>query len=219
MGCGRVGAGLASVLVAEGHEVSVIDKNPDSFLRLDSEFQFPGRKITGMGFDRDVLRRAGAEEADAFAAVSSGDNSNIISARVARESFGIDRVIARIYDSRRAEVFERLGIPTIATTPWTTRRFFRFLTGSAEAEPWADPTGSVVLTVREVTRGLIARPIHEVEAAADCRVVAVTRYGDCFIPDGSFLLQDEDLVHVAVTAEDADFFGPRLLDREGLFDD
>lgn len=217
MGCGRVGAGLATVLVAEGHDVSVIDKNPDAFRRLGTEFD--GRTVTGMGFDRDVLRAAGAEEAEAFAAVSSGDNSNIISARVARESFGIDRVIARIYDSQRAEVFERLGVPTIATTPWTTRRFYRFLTGSAEAEPWADPTGSVVLTVRETPERLVARRVEEVESAVDCKIVAVSRYGECFIPDSSFVLQDEDLIHLAVTAEDADFFGSRLLDREGLFDD
>lgn len=217
MGCGRVGAGLAGDLAASDIDVTVIDKDQSSFLRLGPSF--PGKTITGMGFDRAVLERAGAADADAFAAVSSGDNSNIIAARVVRESFGVERVIARIYDSRRAEVFERLGIPTIATTPWTTRRFFRFLTGAPEAEPWADPTGSVVLAVREATAPIVGRSVRDIEQAAVCKVVAITRYGDCFLPGASVLVQAEDLLHLAVTADAVDRHGPRLLDREGLFDD
>lgn len=217
MGCGRVGAGLAADLAASGNDVTVIDKNPSSFLRLGP--QFPGTTITGMGFDKAVLERAGTASADAFAAVSSGDNSNIIAARVARETFGIERVIARIYDSRRAEVFERLGIPTIATTPWTTRRFFRFLTGAPEAEPWADPTGSVVLAVREATSTIVGRSVRDVESAAECKIVAITRYGNCFLPGAAVLVQAEDQLHLAVTADAVDLHGPQLLDREGLFDD
>lgn len=217
MGCGRVGAGLAGDLSASGNDVTVIDKDQSAFLRLGPAFG--GKTITGMGFDRAVLERAGTADADAFAAVSSGDNSNIIAARVARESFGIERVIARIYDSRRAEVFERLGIPTIATTPWTTRRFYRFLTGAPEAEPWADPTGSVVVAVREATAPIVGRSVRDIERAAACKVVAITRYGDCFLPGATVLVQAEDLLHLAVTADAVDLHGPRLLDREGLFDD
>ena len=212
-----MGAGLATDLAASGNDVTIIDKDQSAFLRLGA--QFPGKTITGMGFDKAVLERAGTASADAFAAVSSGDNSNIIAARVARETFGIERVIARIYDSRRAEVFERLGIPTIATTPWTTRRFFRFLTGAPEAEPWADPTGSVVLAVREASQTIVGRNVREIERAADCKVVAITRYGECFLPGPSVLVQAEDLLHIAVTAEAADRHGPQLLDRAGLFDD
>src|SRR4051812_47088564 len=125
MGCGRVGSTLAQSLEQRGHSVSVIDVNPDAFRRLGGEFS--GHAVTGIGFDRDVLIDAGIERADAFAAVSSGDNSNIISARVARETFGVQRVVARIYDAKRAAVYERLGIPPLAPGPWGTARVVRVL--------------------------------------------------------------------------------------------
>ena len=125
MGCGRVGSTLAHTLEARGHSVTVIDQDADAFRRLGSEFT--GMTVTGIGFDRDVMTAAGIENADAFAAVSSGDNSNIISARLARETFGVARVVARIYDPKRAEVYERLGIPTVATVRWTADRIFRHL--------------------------------------------------------------------------------------------
>ncbi|WP_029391785.1 potassium channel family protein, partial [Streptomyces xiaopingdaonensis] len=117
MGCGRVGAELAQTLEQEGHTVAVVDRDPSAFRRLGH--RFGGRRVTGVGFDRDTLREAGIEEAGAFAAVSSGDNSNVIGARVARETFGVEHVAARIYDPRRAEVYQRLGIPTVATVRWT----------------------------------------------------------------------------------------------------
>ncbi|MGH3344117.1 MAG: potassium channel family protein, partial [Carbonactinosporaceae bacterium] len=117
MGCGRVGSTLAHILEDQGHSVAVIDKEPAAFRRLGSHFD--GRRVTGMGFDRDTLREAGIEQAAALASVSSGDNSNILAARVARETFGVENVVARIYDPRRAEVYQRLGIPTVATVRWT----------------------------------------------------------------------------------------------------
>ena len=144
MGCGRVGASLADGLARIGHEVAVIDRDKTAFHRLSPEF--PGERVLGMGFDRDVLERAGIEEAGAFAAVSSGDNSNIISARVARETFGVQRVVARIYDAKRAAVYERLGIPTIATVPWTTDRLLNLLTRETETTKWRDPSGNVGVT-------------------------------------------------------------------------
>ena len=113
MGCGRVGSTLARSLEERNHTVSVIDSNADSFRRLGPSFG--GVKVLGIGFDQEVLKEAGIDKADAFAAVSSGDNSNIIAARVARESFGIQKVVARIYDPGRAEVYQRLGITTVAT--------------------------------------------------------------------------------------------------------
>lgn len=125
MGCGRVGSTLAHSLESRGHSVAVIDQNSDSFRRLGPDFG--GITVTGIGFDGDVLRQAGIERADAFAAVSSGDNSNIISARLARETFGVSRVAARIYDQKRAQVYERLGIPTVATVRWTADRMIRHL--------------------------------------------------------------------------------------------
>src|SRR5688500_10097829 len=123
MGCGRVGSTLARSLEDRNHTVSILDTNPDAFRRLGPAFR--GTKVTGVGFDQDVLDRAGIEKADAFAAVSSGDNSNIIAARVARETFGIQQVVARIYDPGRAEVYQRLGITTVATVKWTADQVLR----------------------------------------------------------------------------------------------
>lgn len=210
MGCGRVGSALARSLVEAGHTVAVVDKDAASFTWLGRDFA--GKTVQGNGFDLTVLRRAGAERATAFAAVSSGDNSNIIAARVARETFGIERVIARIYDPRRAEVYERMGIPTIATTPWTLRRFFRFVTGVAEGEPWADPTGQVVLAVRRIPVHLVGHSVAAVEQAVPGKIVALTRFGECRIPAADLLVQAGDTVHIAVTADRADSAGSALLD-------
>src|ERR1700754_1150376 len=141
MGCGRVGSSLSNGLERLGHEVAVIDHDRQAFRRLSPDFR--GKQVVGEGYHRDVLIQAGVERADAFAAVSSGDNSNIISARVARETFGIERVVARIYDAKRAAVYERLGIPTVATVPWTTDRLLNVLTRETETTKWRDPTGNV----------------------------------------------------------------------------
>src|ERR1700740_3074309 len=143
MGCGRVGSTLAHILEDRGNSVAVIDRDPEAFRRLRPTFK--GERITGIGFDRDVLARAGIERADSFAAVSSGDNSNIIAARVARETFGVRQVAARIYDPRRAEVYQRLGIPTVATVRWTADPLLRRLLPEGPAPLWRDPTGEVVL--------------------------------------------------------------------------
>src|SRR6059058_4032540 len=143
MGCGCVGSTIAHSLEAAGHSVAVVDQNASAFRRLGADFR--GRQVTGVGFDRDTLIEAGIEEADAFAAVSSGDNSNIISARVARETFGVAHVVARIYDPKRAAVYERLGIPTVATVPWTTDRFLRMLLPDGVAAAWRDPSGTVAI--------------------------------------------------------------------------
>src|SRR3954449_2789264 len=141
MGCGRVGSTLALYLEDRGHSVAIIDSNPDAFRRLRPRFS--GDKITGFGFDRTVLTNAGLQRAEAFAAVSSGDNSNIIAARVAREMFGLENVVARIYDPRRAEVYQRLGIPTVATVRWTADQMLRRLLPSGAEPLWRDPTGGV----------------------------------------------------------------------------
>ena len=134
MGCGRVGSSLALMLEALGHTVSVIDQDEAAFIRLGEKFK--GGRIAGMGFDQDTLIEAGIQRAEAFAAVSNGDNSNIIAARVARETFNVDNVVARIYDAKRAEIYERLGIPTIATVPWTANRLLRQILGEALEETW-----------------------------------------------------------------------------------
>ena len=200
MGCGRVGSTLAHILEDQGHSVAVIDQNADAFRRLGSGFK--GRKITGSGFDRDVLIEAGIEEADAFAAVSSGDNSNIISARVVRESFGIQRVAARIYDPRRAEVYQRLGIPTVATVRWTADQMLRTLIPDGAESLWRDPTGKIVLAEVAYSERWLGEKVKLVEQSTGARVAFISRLGQALIPEPGTVLQEGDLIHVI--AEEAD---------------
>ncbi len=141
MGCGRVGSTLARSLEDRNHTVSVIDSEPDAFRRLGPDFN--GDRVTGYGFDQAVLEKAGIRRADAFAAVSSGDNSNIIAARVARETFGIQQVVARIYDPGRAEVYQRLGITTVATVKWTADQVLRRILPAGAEPDFRDPSGTI----------------------------------------------------------------------------
>src|ERR1700735_5727575 len=168
MGCGRVGSTLAHILEGRGASIAVIDRDPDAFRKLRSSFK--GDKITGIGFDRTVLTQAGTERAAAFAAVSSGDNSNILSARVAREVFGGQRVAARIYDPRRAEVYERLGIPTVATVRWTADQILRNPLPKNTEPLWRDATGKIVLSQVSVCPDWIGEPVKLVEASAATRI-------------------------------------------------
>lgn len=202
LGCGRVGAMLANALEDMGHKVSVIDQDPNSFRRLGPTFE--GRTVTGVGFDPDVLRKAGIEKADAFAAVSSGDNSNIIATRVAREEFGVDNVAARIYDQGRAEVFERLGIPTVATVGWTADQLIRRLMPQGAATVWTDPSGHVRLAEVDVHETWRGRTVTELEQASGTRVAFVVRLGAASVPTGSTVVQDGDIVHVVLSTENAD---------------
>ena len=171
MGCGRVGAALAHQLSPlQEHTVSVIDQDPLAFRRLGEDFR--GRQVKGVGFDRETLIEAGVEEAGAFAAVSSGDNSNIIAARVARETFNVQRVVARIYDPKRAEVYERLGIPTVATVPWTSSRLMKAVLGESSAEAWRDPSGAVAMVAVIPHEGWIGKRLTELESATGARAGA-----------------------------------------------
>ena len=203
MGCGRVGASLSDSLSRIGHDVAVIDRDSTAFHRLSPDFS--GERVLGMGFDRDVLLRAGIEEAGAFAAVSSGDNSNIISARVARETFGVQRVVARIYDPKRAEVYERLGIPTVATVRWTADRMLRHLIPEDQIPVWRDPTSKISLLEAPLHPGWIGRPIRAIEDASGARVAYLMRFGLGQLPTPSALLQDGDQIFMLVTD---DLIGP-----------
>ncbi|GEL18040.1 potassium channel family protein [Pseudonocardia asaccharolytica] len=198
MGCGRVGAGLATGLERLGHEVAVIDHNPQAFRRLGTDFR--GRQVVGEGYHRDVLVEAGAQKAKAFAAVSSGDNSNIISARVAREAFGVERVVARIYDAKRAAVYERLGIPTVATVPWSTDRLMRMLLPDWVATAWREPSGTVAVLPLPTHEGWLGRPVRELEEAAGCRVAFIVRFGTGLLPKPDTVVQAEDMVYVAAVS-------------------
>ncbi|QKV79464.1 TrkA family potassium uptake protein [Amycolatopsis sp. Hca4] len=195
MGCGRVGASLAAALERLGHEVAVIDKNQQAFRRLGSDFH--GQQVVGVGFDRRVLVEAGIERAGAFAAVSSGDNSNIISARVARENFGVEHVVARIYDHKRAAVYERLGIPTVATVPWTTDRFLRTLLPDGVASAWRDPSGNVALLQLPLHEGWVGHSVKSLQEATGARVAFIMRFGTGVLPDTKTVLQADDVVWVA----------------------
>jgi trk system potassium uptake protein TrkA len=199
MGCGRVGSTLAHSLEALGHSVAVIDQNSDAFRRLGADFA--GMTVTGIGFDRDVLVQAGIERADAFAAVSSGDNSNIISARLARETFGVSRVVARIYDAKRAEVYERLGIPTVATVRWTADRMVRHLVPEGNLEVWRDPTSTVAIIEVPLNVDWVGQPVRALEQATGTRVAYLMRFGIGALPTASTVLQDGDQVFMLVTDE------------------
>jgi trk system potassium uptake protein TrkA len=201
LGCGRVGASLANALEEMGHQVAVVDQDPDAFRRLGPTFE--GRTVTGIGFDPDVLRQAGIENADAFAAVSSGDNSNIIAARVAREEFGIDNVAARIYDQGRAEVFERLGIPTVATVGWTAGQLLRRLLPQGTSTHWTDPSGQVRLAEIDLDPAWRGRSVRDLERASGARVAFLTRLGAGFVPTGDTVVQDGDVVHAVLPTGDA----------------
>jgi trk system potassium uptake protein len=201
MGCGRVGSSLARNLERRNHTVAIIDQNPDAFRRLGPTYS--GRKVMGFGFDRDVLREALIDRADAFAAVSSGDNSNIISARVARETFGIHNVVARIYDPGRAEIYQRLGIPTVATVRWTTDQILRRLLPEGSEPDWRDPSGTVRIAEVPTHDRWIGRTVAEIQDAADTRVAFITRLGEGLIPTRDTVIQEGDLVHVVMLEAEA----------------
>jgi trk system potassium uptake protein len=198
MGCGRVGSSLAASLDRLGHEVAVIDREQQAFRRLPAEFS--GRQVVGQGFHREVLVAAGVERAQAFAAVSSGDNSNIIAARVARETFGIPRVVARIYDAKRAAVYERLGIPTVATMPWSTDRLMRMLLPDGVASAWREPTGTVAILPLPVNEDWVGRPVRELETATGSRVAFIVRFGTGVLPRPETFVQAEDTIYVAAVS-------------------
>ncbi|HKE67859.1 MAG TPA: TrkA family potassium uptake protein [Nocardioidaceae bacterium] len=199
MGCGRVGSTLARNLEQRHHTVAVIDQRPDAFRRLGPTFS--GTTVTGFGFDREVLLRAGIDRTDAFAAVSSGDNSNIISARVAREQFGIQTVVARIYDPGRAEVYERLGIPTVATVTWSADQVLRRLLPE-DAEPlWRDPSGTVRVDQIPTPLAWVGHTVLEMQDTTGARVAFLTRLGSGMIPDRNTVIQEGDLLNLFLLDE------------------
>jgi trk system potassium uptake protein len=199
VGCGRVGSGLARILEDGGHTVAVVDKQAKAFRRLPEGFS--GRKIQGVGFDRDRLREAGIEEAGALAAVTSGDNSNIMVARTAREVFGLERVIARIYDPRRAAIYEKLGIPTIATVQWTTDRVLRRILPDFPATEWTDPSAGVVLVERPVAAEWAGRRLADLDIPGLARVAALSRLGVGQVPTPDLVTQEGDVVYMTVATD------------------
>jgi len=195
VGCGRVGSGLALSLTAEGHSVSVMDKQASAFRRLKD---WDGPCIVGSGFDRDDLEKAGAVGADALAAVTSGDNTNIMTVRIARETYLIPNVVARIYDPRRAEIYQRLGIPTVATVTWTIDQVRRRLLPNQDVNDWSDPSGQLTLLDRSLPDAWAGRNLSELEEPGRLSLVAVTRSGVPRLDARELVGQEGDVLHMAV---------------------
>jgi trk system potassium uptake protein TrkA len=213
IGCGRVGEQLARLLADEGHEICVIDYDPNALARLGPDFK--GRKITGVGFDRDVLVQAGIEQADAFAAASSSDNVNIVAARIAHNIFHVPRVVARLFDPQRAEVYRRLGMLTISSTTWGAERIRELLT-SAELDPiFSFGSGEVSLVNIEVPPELVGRMVKDLSVSNEIVVVAITRQGAAFIPTMGSQFKDGDIIHVATLATSLERFKTLLGLSEG----
>lgn len=208
VGCGRVGSGLATSLTAEGHSVAILDRNPRAFRRLPDDW--PGQRVNGSGFDRDDLDHAGAEHAEALAAVTSGDNTNILTVRIARETYGITHVVARIYDPRRAEIYQRLGIPTVATVTWTIDQVRRRLLPEETGREWADATGKFSLVERPVPDVWAGRRLGDLAVAGRITVVAVTRAGNPRLDAQDLIGQEGDLLYLAVVTDAMDELEDRL---------
>jgi trk system potassium uptake protein TrkA len=212
VGCGRVGSELAVALESEGHTVAVIDKNRNAFRRLPD--RFTGRAVLGFGFDRDHLEQAGIREAEALAAVTSGDNSNILTARIARETYEIKHVVARIYDPRRAVIYQRLGIPTVATVSWTTDQVHRRLVPEQSVSEWTDASGIVSLVEHELPDGWAGHKLIDLDDGDRFRVVALTRGGQARLATPALVGQEGDILHMAVRTDALDELRARL-DRGG----
>jgi trk system potassium uptake protein TrkA len=198
MGCGRLGEQICRLLADGSHEVSVIDYDATALERLGPEVKV--RKIRGIGFDRDILLEAGIREADAFVATSASDNANIIAARIARNIFGVPKVIARLYDPRRAEIYRRLGLITISSTTWAAERIRELLLHADLDSVMAFGKGEVALLNVETPPRLVGRAVRHMTVPGEINVVAITRHGQALIPGLGTEFQKGDIIHIAVLA-------------------
>jgi trk system potassium uptake protein TrkA len=208
VGCGRVGSELASALDGDGHGVAVIDKNRYAFRRLPEGFA--GKTVLGFGFDQVHLEEAGIKEADALAAVTNGDNTNILTARIARETYEIRNVVARIYDPRRAVIYQRLGIPTVATVAWTTDQVLRRLFPSRSVTEWSDATGKLSVVERALPYAWAGRKLDELGGGQRFRLMGLTRAGDARLASPELVGQEGDILHIVVHHDAVDDLEARL---------
>ncbi len=197
VGCGRVGAELARALEARSYTVSIIDRDPNAFEQRVLP-GFAGKKLVGVGFDQEILEEAGIRDAEIFASVTRGDNTNIVSARIAKEHYNVPKVAALIYDPRRAQMYERLGIPTVATVAWATDQILARVLPSAKSVEWTIGSGEVVVVGFPAPPSFIGRPVEDLRDPAKARVVALTRFGNTQIPDVKTIIQEGDMIHLAV---------------------
>jgi len=199
MGCGRMGEQICLLMSAEGHEVTAIDSDPAALARLGPAFK--GQKVCGVGFDRDTLESAGIRTADAFVATSSSDNANIVAARIARNIFAVPRVVTRLYDHRRAEIYQRLGLLTISSTSWGAERIRELLTHS-EFEPIITfGNGEVSVLSVEIPSHLVGRRVKDLTINGEVFISAITRQGHAFIPILGSEFQAGDVVHAIILAD------------------
>jgi trk system potassium uptake protein len=208
VGCGRVGSELTVQLGKAGHDVTIVDKRPSAFYRLPPGFE--ARTIVGLGFDRELLVEAGVKEADAFISVTNGDNSNIVSARVAREYFHVPKVIARIYDPRRAEIYERLNIPTVATTTWGVKQILLMLSHEREEIKESLAGGDLFRMRLEIAPHLVGKPVRALNVEGKILVAGVDRGGHGFIPVASSSFQEGDVVHLILHKDAMDLLDEML---------
>lgn len=197
VGCSRVGAELAHELETRGFTVSIIDKDPAAFEeKLHPSFH--GKKITGIGFDRDILEEAGIQDAEVCLSTTRGDNSNILSARIAKEHYHVPRVAALIYDPRRARIYERLGISTVAEVAWAADQLLARVLPASDSVEWTVGAGEVVVVGVQALGSLVGRPVEDLQKLGKIRVVALTRFGETHIPESDTLVQEGDFLHLAV---------------------
>jgi trk system potassium uptake protein len=199
MGAGRVGSGLAHRLDSEGHSVCVIDKRPREDLRYLTA-SFDGRVLRGNGFNRTLLVEANITQADAYIAVTAGDNSNIVGARVARDHFRVPKVVARIYDPRRADIYRDLGIPTVAAARWTTNEIHQLLFHRDLEPDRSFGNGETILVRSSVPAYLSGRLLSEFNVEGEIQVIEVTRGGRSMIPGPGTAVETGDLASFAVAA-------------------
>ena len=198
VGCGRVGSELATSLSRDGNEVAVIDKDRRALQRLAMDWG--GKGVVGFGFDRDALEEAGISGADALAAVTNGDNSNILTARIAKETYQVPNVVARIYDPRRAVIYRRLGIPTVATVTWTVDQVLRRMMPDQVVTEWSAPSGDVVVLERAVPAAWVGYKLDGLELPGKMRIVALSRAGTAVVPKPGLVGQDSDVLYISIVA-------------------
>ena len=213
VGCGRVGSELAGTLEKDGHSVAVVDKNKSAFRRLPQGFG--GATVVGFGFDRDHLLEAGVDRAGALAAVTNGDNSNILTARIARENFGIEHVVARIYDPRRALIYQRLGIPTVATVTWTVDQVLRRLFPDQTITDWSEPSGEPALVERPLPDAWAGRQLGGLDGADRFRLAAIARAGQARLATPDLVGQDGDVLYLMARKDALDELDARLGGLDG----
>jgi trk system potassium uptake protein TrkA len=196
MGCGRVGLQVSHLLIRQGHEVTVIDHDANALARLGADFK--GKVVRGVGFDRNILLEAGVETAEGFVAASSSDNANIVAARTARTIFHVPRVVARLYDPVRAEVYQRLGLTTISSTSWGAEKIVEVVTHTdLDVLQVFSDSGTSMVRIESPAR-LIGHRVSQLNIPGELSVTAITRDSHTFIPVSGTEFQDGDVIYLAV---------------------